>query len=118
MSDSSKADEVMQARTRIACVVGTRPEAIKMAPVITALRDQPWADLVVIATAQHRALADDVFDLFGIVPDFDLDLMRPGQSLGELTSRAVTALERVISQAAPDWVVAQGDTTTVMTVAM
>ena len=103
---------------KIACIVGTRPEAIKMAPVIMALRDQPWAEVVVVATAQHRELADDVFDLFGIVPDLDLDLMQPGQTLSELTARAMTALDRVINDVAPDLVIAQGDTTSVMAVAM
>jgi UDP-N-acetylglucosamine 2-epimerase (non-hydrolysing) len=103
---------------KIACIVGTRPEAIKMAPVIMALRAQPWASLAVIATAQHRELADDVLRLFDIVPDFDLDLMQPDQSLSELTARAVTALDRTVANVAPDLVVAQGDTTSVMAVAM
>src|SRR5262245_21582069 len=103
---------------KIACVVGTRPEAIKMAPVIMALREQPWAEVAVIATAQHRALADDVFDLFGIVPDLDLDLMQPDQTLSELTARAVSALDRAMRDVAPDLVLAQGDTTSVMAVAM
>jgi UDP-N-acetylglucosamine 2-epimerase (non-hydrolysing) len=105
-------------RTTIACIVGTRPEAIKMAPVILALREQPWADVVVIATAQHRALADDVFDLFGITPDLDLDLMQPGQTLSALTARAVLALDRALSEIAPGLVLAQGDTTSVMAVAL
>ena len=103
---------------KIACIAGTRPEAIKMAPVILALREQRWAQVLVIATAQHRELADDVFGLFGIAPDFDLDLMQPGQTLAELTARAVTALDRCIAEVAPDLVIAQGDTTSVMAVAM
>jgi UDP-N-acetylglucosamine 2-epimerase (non-hydrolysing) len=103
---------------KIACIVGTRPEAIKMAPVIMALRAEQWADLRVIATAQHRALADDVLELFGIVPDVDLDLMQPEQSLSDLAARALTALDRALGEDMPDLVVAQGDTTSVMAVAL
>jgi len=103
---------------KIACIVGTRPEAIKMAPVIMALRAEDWADVRVIATAQHRELADEVLDLFGIVPDVDLDLMQPGQSLSDLAARAITALDRALGDSAPDLVIAQGDTTSVMAVAL
>jgi UDP-N-acetylglucosamine 2-epimerase (non-hydrolysing) len=103
---------------RIACVVGTRPEAIKMAPVIMALREQSWADVHVVATEQHRELAADVFDLFGIEPDIELDLMRHGQSLSGLTARALAALDRGFADLAPDLVVAQDDTTSAMAVAM
>ena len=103
------------ARVRtIACVIGTRPEAIKMAPVILALRQQPWARVVVVLTAQHRELADEVLDLFGIVPDLDLDLMQANQTLAALTARAVTGLDAAVTEIAPDLVIAQGDTTTVM----
>jgi UDP-N-acetylglucosamine 2-epimerase (non-hydrolysing) len=103
---------------KIACIVGTRPEAIKMAPVIMALRRESWADVRVIATAQHRELADDVLELFGIVPDVDLDLMQPGQRLSDLAARAITALDRVLGESMPDLVLAQGDTTSVMAVAL
>ena len=99
-------------------MVGTRPEAIKMAPVIMALREQSWADVRVVATEQHRELAADVFDLFGIEPDIELDLMRHGQSLSGLTARALAALDRGFADLAPDLVIAQGDTTSVMAVAM
>ena len=69
------------ARKRILAVVGTRPEAIKMAPVIRALRAAPWVDVRVLATAQHRQMLDQVLDAFAIVPDIDLDIMAPGQTL-------------------------------------
>jgi UDP-N-acetylglucosamine 2-epimerase (non-hydrolysing) len=105
-------------KKKIACIVGTRPEAIKMGPVILALRKQPWADVVVIATAQHRELADDVFELFGIVPDIDLNLMRPGQTLSELTARALTNLDALFADLSPDMVIAEGDTTSVMVSAL
>ena len=102
----------------IACIIGTRPEAIKMAPVILALRQQPWARVVVVLTAQHRQLADEVLDLFGIVPDHDLDLMQANQTLPALTARAITRLDTCLGEIAPDLVMAQGDTTTVMAAAM
>jgi len=102
----------------IACIIGTRPEAIKMAPVILALRQQPWARTVVVATAQHRELADEVLELFGIKPDHDLNLMQANQTLPALTARAITHLDAVIGEIAPDLVMAQGDTTTVMAAAM
>ncbi len=101
----------------IACIVGTRPEAIKMAPVIGALRREPWARVVVVATAQHRELADEVLSLFGIAPDIDLNLMQPNQGLADLTARALTGLDRVFGDVGPDMVIAQGDTTSVMAAA-
>lgn len=102
----------------ILCVVGTRPEAIKMAPVILALRQQPWARVRVLATAQHRQMLDQVLSFFGIAPDIDLDLMRPGQTLAGLTSRLMEALDSVLADERPDIVLAQGDTTTVMVAAL
>lgn len=102
-------------RLIIACVVGTRPEAIKMAPVLLALRAAPWADARLVVTAQHREMADEVLSLFGLVPDVDLNLMRPNQSLSELTARAITGLDQSFATMKPHAVVAQGDTTTVMT---
>lgn len=99
-------------------VVGTRPEAIKMAPVILALREAEWADVTVLATAQHRQMLDQVFDAFDLKPDVDLDLMRPNQALTELTARILVGAERVLSEKAYDAVLVQGDTTTVMSVAL
>jgi UDP-N-acetylglucosamine 2-epimerase (non-hydrolysing) len=104
--------------TKIACIIGTRPEAIKMAPIILKLREQPWARVIVVTTAQHRQLADDVLDLFGIVPDIDLDLMQHGQSLSDLLARALTGLDDVIARTSLDLVMAQGDTTSVMATAI
>lgn len=102
----------------IVCVVGTRPEAIKMAPVILALRREPWVTLRVLATAQHRELLDKVLQFFDIQPDMDLDIMRPSQSLGGLTARLLLAAEDALARMAPDAVLVQGDTTTVMSVAL
>jgi UDP-N-acetylglucosamine 2-epimerase (non-hydrolysing) len=103
---------------KILVVVGTRPEAIKMAPVILALKAAPWCECRVLATAQHRQMLDQVLNLFGIVPDIDLDMMRPNQSLPDLTARLLSELDRVLAAEAPDAVLVQGDTTTVMTAAL
>lgn len=105
-------------KKRILCVVGTRPEAIKMAPVILALREAHWADVRVLATAQHRQMLDQVLDVFGIVPDVDMDIMRPNQTLPELTSRLLAELDGVLAREAPDVLLVQGDTTTVMTASL
>jgi UDP-N-acetylglucosamine 2-epimerase (non-hydrolysing) len=103
---------------KVLCVVGTRPEAVKMAPVILAIRKQPGLQCRVLATAQHRQMLDQVLDYFRIEPDIDLDLMRPNQGLADLTARLMTNLDRVLQEESPDVVLAQGDTTTVMTVAL
>ena len=105
-------------KTKIICVVGTRPEAIKMAPVILALKEQASIDCRVLATAQHRHMLDQVMDFFGIVPDVDLDIMRPNQALAGLTARLLVEIDKVLEQEQPAAVIAQGDTTTVMTVAL
>jgi UDP-N-acetylglucosamine 2-epimerase (non-hydrolysing) len=106
-------------RLRVLVVMGTRPEAIKMAPVVRALQARPEAfDARVCATAQHREMLDQVLDLFEIVPDIDLDLMQPGQSLSGLGARVLSSLDSVLVSEHPDWVLVQGDTTTVMMAAL
>ena len=105
-------------KRKVLCVVGTRPEAIKMAPVIIALKQQPWADVRVLATAQHRHLLDQVLSCFDIKPDIDLDIMRPDQTLAGLTARLLIKLDAVLLSEEPAVVLAQGDTTTVMAVAL
>jgi UDP-N-acetylglucosamine 2-epimerase (non-hydrolysing) len=92
---------------------GTRPEAIKLAPVIAAVADDPALRSRVLVTAQHRELLDQALAPFGIVPDIDLNLMRPGHTLAELTSRVVESVDRVLADEQPDIVLVQGDTTTV-----
>jgi len=99
-------------------IVGTRPEAIKMAPVILALRNSPDISCCVLATAQHRHMLDQVMKVFDIKPDIDLDVMRPNQTLTALTARLLTGLDDVLLGEHPDVVLAQGDTTTVMTAAL
>lgn len=103
---------------KIICVIGTRPEAIKMAPVILALKNESWAEVRVLATAQHRHMLDQVLNFFGIEPDIDLNIMRPNQALTTLTARLLLELDNVLLSERPDVVLAQGDTTTVMTVAL
>lgn len=103
---------------KIINVVGTRPEAIKMAPVILALKKIPDFNVRVLATAQHRQMLDQVLKVFDIEPDIDLDIMRPNQALTTLTARLLLDLDGVLLSEKPDAVLAQGDTTTVMTVAL
>lgn len=103
---------------KILCVLGTRPEAIKMAPVILALKREPTLDVRVLATAQHRHLLDQVMKVFDIEPDMDLNIMQPNQTLTILTARLLLELDDVLQAEKPDIVLAQGDTTTVMTVAL
>ena len=105
-------------RHRVMVVVGTRPEAIKMAPLILALREHPHLQCRVVATAQHREMLDQALRLFGIEPDVDLDIMQPGQSLTTLTARLLSGFERVLDEHRPDAVLAQGDTTSVMAIAL
>ena len=99
-------------------VFGTRPEAIKMAPVVIALQRCEWADVRVCVTAQHREMLDQVLDLFGIVPDHDLNLMRPGQDLFDITANVLLALRDVLRQEQPDMVLVHGDTTTCFAAAL
>lgn len=103
---------------RVSLVFGTRPEAIKMAPVILALRNDPDLEPHVCVTAQHREMLDQVLEVFGIVPDADLDLMRPNQTLAGLTARAVDGVDGYLYLAQPDLVLVQGDTTTVFSAAL
>ncbi len=105
-------------RQRIMPIFGTRPEAIKMAPVVQALCADPCFETTVVVTAQHRGLLDDVLGVFGLVPAIDLDLMRPGQSPTAVAARVLLALEPLLDQQRPDWVLVQGDTTTVMAAAL
>ena len=103
---------------RALVVFGTRPEAVKLAPVVDALARDPGFAPSVCATAQHRGLLDQVLDLFDVEPEYDLDLMRPGQDLFHVTTTALNGLKRVLADARPDLVLVQGDTTTTFTGAL
>src|SRR5688500_15305086 len=96
-------------------VFGTRPEAIKMAPVIKELERHPGRiRSVICSTGQHREMLDQVLQIFRITPDHDLNLMEPNQTLPRLTASLCLALDGIFSETKPDWVLAQGDTTTVL----
>ena len=105
-------------KLRVMTVIGTRPEAIKMAPVVQQLSRDERFEQIVVATAQHREMLDQVLALFDIHPDRDLDLMRADQTLAELTASIFTHLDPVLEEYRPDWLLAQGDTTTVMASAL
>lgn len=95
-------------------IFGTRPEAIKLFPVVKALEDDPRFTPVVCVSAQHREMLDQVLDIAGIAPDHDLDIMRPNQSLDELTARLLVGLGTVMNEVSPARVIVQGDTATAM----
>lgn len=97
---------------RIMVVFGTRPEAIKMAPVVSALRSTPGLEVIIAVTAQHRQMLDQVLELFALEPDEDLDLMIPGQTLPDLFGRILAGMSEVISRRRPDLVLVHGDTST------
>ncbi len=99
---------------RVLSIFGTRPEAVKMAPVVQALQTTHGIESRICVTAQHREMLDQVLELFKLKPDIDLNLMRPNQSLAELTAQIIQNLDPVLADEHPDWVLVQGDTTTVM----
>lgn len=103
---------------KILCVVGTRPEVIKMIPVIKALQAAPWANCRIVVTAQQRELLDQMFTFFHVQPDVDLNIMRANQSLVGLTARLLVELAATLEAEKPDMVLAQGDTSTVFATAL
>jgi len=100
---------------KVMSIFGTRPEAIKMAPVVLALKQAEGIESIVCVTAQHRQMLDQVLDLFEIKPDYDLDLMAPNQDLFDITSKVLLGLRDVLREAKPDVVLVHGDTTTCFT---
>jgi UDP-N-acetylglucosamine 2-epimerase (non-hydrolysing) len=102
----------MKNTRKVLTVFGTRPEAIKMAPLICALKDDPQIDCKVAVTAQHREMLDQVLNLFQVIPDYDLDIMRAGQTLFEITSRSLLGLQHILLKEKPDLVLVHGDTST------
>jgi len=103
---------------KILTIFGTRPEAIKLAPILVELRKYPEVQSRICVTAQHRQMLDQALGLFNIVPNIDLDIMTPGQSLAEITSRVVLDIDQVLLKEQPDVILVQGDTTTVMAAAL
>ena len=99
-------------KIKVMSIFGTRPEAIKMAPLVKELESRNEIESIVCVTAQHREMLDQVLDTFKIKPDYDLNIMKQGQTLGDITTRALTGLEAVIKESTPDIVLVHGDTTT------
>ncbi len=99
---------------KVAAVMGTRPEVIKLAPVVTELQRHTATEVVLVATGQHREMLDQMLELFGLVPDVDLDVMRVEQRLSELTSELMRGLGATLASVEPDWVLVQGDTTSTL----
>ena len=97
---------------KVMTVFGTRPEAIKMAPLVKELKSRKEIECIVCVTAQHRQMLDQVLEVFDIKPDYDLDIMKQGQTLGDITSRVLSGLDGVIKEVKPDIVLVHGDTTT------
>lgn len=108
----------MSAIIKILLIFGTRPEAIKMAPVYAALKSVDGFITKICVTGQHRQMLDQVLELFDITPDFDLDLMTPGQDLSDITSNALLSLRKVFKQWLPDIVLVHGDTTTTLSASL
>jgi UDP-N-acetylglucosamine 2-epimerase (non-hydrolysing) len=103
---------------RVLVVCGTRPDAIKLAPVIRRLLDEPTISLTICATGQHRQMLDAVFEVFGITPDVDLDIMRSNQDLFDITANCLVGLRDVITSSSPDLVLVHGDTSTAFAAAL
>ena len=99
-------------QVKVVSIFGTRPEAIKMAPLVKELEKRKEIESIVVVTAQHRQMLDSVLETFNIKPDYDLNIMKQGQTLGDITTRALTGLEEVIKKEKPDIVLVHGDTTT------
>lgn len=109
----------MSSKTKIMIVMGTRPEVIKLAPVVIGARNRPDEfETVVVATSQHREMLDQMLETFQIKVDFDLNIMKPNQDLRHVTTAALNGLHDVIGEVKPDWVIVQGDTTTTFTGAL
>ena len=99
-------------KIKVMSIFGTRPEAIKMAPLVKELEKREEVESIVCVTAQHREMLDQVLETFDIKPNYDLNIMKQGQTLGDITTRALTGLEEVIKECKPDIVLVHGDTTT------
>ena len=108
----------MSDKPKIMTVYGTRPEAIKVAPVVSALQDDDRFESVVVSTGQHREMLEQVNKRFGITPDHDMALMKPGQTLNELVARVIQGLDPIIEEEKPDVIISQGDTSTAMAAAL
>lgn len=105
-------------KKKVLLIFGTRPEAIKMAPLVKAFQKDPFFETKVCVTAQHRDMLDQVLELFSIAPAYDLDIMKSGQTLSQITGRVLSSLDRILKTESPDMVFVHGDTTTTFTAAL
>src|SRR5258705_1758316 len=103
---------------KVLSVFGTRPEAVKMAPIVRLLLQTTGVESRVCVTAQHRQMLDQVLELFQIKPDYDLDLMRDGQTMAQISAGIFTHLDPILEEFKPDWVLAVGETTTVVSTSL
>jgi UDP-N-acetylglucosamine 2-epimerase (non-hydrolysing) len=103
---------------KVLSIFGTRPEAVKMAPVVQLLAESPGVNALICVTAQHREMLDQVLNLFKLKADIDLNIMQPDQTLAQLTAAVFEDLDPVLREEKPDWILVQGDTTTVMAAAL
>jgi len=108
----------MNERIHLTIVIGTRPEAIKLAPVARAAMEQPEFEVAICSTGQHADMVGSVLGQFGLVPDVDLQVMKPRQTLTELTCSVLTAMQDLLTERRPDWLIVQGDTTTAFSAAL
>lgn len=115
---ASPVGETVDKKKRIMVVFGTRPEAIKMAPIVHVLRQHPDLEPLVVVTAQHRHMLDQVLDLFGLKPDADLDIMQAGQTLPDIAARILQGITPILASLRPDIVLVHGDTSTTLATAM
>ncbi len=105
-------EEKQDSLAKVSIIFGTRPEAIKLCPLILAMKSHPGFDPHVCVTGQHREMLDQMLEVFGVVPDVDLSIMQTNQTLSSLTSKAITAIDNYLTEKKPDVVIVQGDTTT------
>ena len=103
---------------KVMSVFGTRPEAIKMAPLVKKLNEDPEIESMLCVTAQHREMLDQVLTLFGLVPDYDLNIMKPNQTLSMITAGVLTGMDSVLEKEKPDIVLVHGDTSTTFSAAL
>lgn len=102
----------MDKKIKVMAIFGTRPETIKMAPLVLEMKKRDEIEVIVCVTAQHRQMLDQVLEAFNIVPDYDLDVMKTNQTLTDITSRVLMGLDSVIKEVNPDLILVHGDTTT------
>lgn len=103
---------------KVMCVFGTRPEAIKICPLVLEMKKRPGLEVVVCVTAQHRQMLDQVLETFGVVPDYDLNIMKDRQSLFDITQSILSSIRSVLEEVKPDVVLVHGDTSTTFVTAL